>query len=460
MMNLLVRRKCCCAGAPVKQWTASVCTSGSCVRTCAGSIATCIPTITFCDSYRQTIGLPDALDPTKCYIMVLGGCLYVVNDFTYVSTCDSTPTSTRNIGTLYGTYDKPVGLGCDTLCASLQSIHTYGPEVWIGGIACGTDIVLTYPWTNARCSNVGGEECSATPFDPCPKTVGTIATTHNLGSFPVGFAWPPTQCSPEIANCVDCIYQNSNPQSNSWYFNEQISSNYCGSSNPFGICVTPSCSLSEQFNSSIQSTDPSLWTYSVGFSITRSCAYPFGDGTGWVSGGPDSNYITIDNCLFGLNTGCRSSTLATKINDVLGQASQVGSTTFTATGTNAWIGQACNAIPGADCDSCLSSPYSWSGPYYTNSGRTATWYAAPILTYIFNSTLSARNFSRNGSDGCGCTGSDFGGIIGYYVSTNQTSGIISGPVIEYGSSLTGASFAMTDDPGASNPPCCPAPTMS
>lgn len=458
MMNMLLRRKCCCATLPVKQWTATACTANSCVQTCAGGLATCITTITFCDAYRKTIGLPDALDPTKCYIMVLGGCLYVVNNFTYVASCSDTPTSTRNIGTFYGVYDKPVGLGCDTLCPSLQSIHTYGPETWIGGIACGTDIVLTYAWTNARCSNAGGEECSATPFDPCPKTVGSISTTHNLGSFPVGFAWSPTACSPDIANCVDCIYQNSNPQSNVWFFNDQIASNYCGTLS--NSCDAPSCSVSEYFVGNIAYTDPTLWTYSVGFEITRSCVYPIGDGTGWVAGGPDTNYITIDNCLFGLDTGCRSSVLATKINDVLGQASQVGSTTFDAKGTNAWIGQACRVLSGSKCDSCLSNPYAWDGPYYSNSGRTATWYAAPILTYIFNSYLIGRNFSYNFPEGCGCTGSSYGGIAGSYVSTNQASGIISGPMIQYGTPLTGASFAMTDDPGASNPPCCPAPSMT
>lgn len=467
MMNMLLRRKCCCATLPVKQWTASVCTSGSCVFTCAGAVATCIPTITFCDSYRQTIGLPDALDPTKCYIMVLGGCLYVVNGFTYVSSCNDTPTSTRNIGTLYGVYDKPTG-NCDTLCPDIQNLGYYfGPDTWTGGINCGTNITLTYAWTNAYCKGTVDDPCNPVYPDACVKKVGTITSQWNLGEFPISFYGVPTQCTPDQAPCTDCTTYNPVTAPSSMNYSNQIAApNNCNLLFPTDPCGSnPSCTVTGAFSCTIQQIAPEYRTYSFAFSITRSCTYPFGDGSGWVQDGfgnvwNGGDRIQIDGCIFRLDgPGCKSSTLANKINSVLGQASQTGSATFSASGNNSWIGSACPTIPATTCSNCIDGPYSWDGPYYSNGNKTATWYAAPQYTYTFLSILQTYNssFNRPGY-GCQCTGSPYGSNAGQYMSTNFYD--VFGPAIEYGVSLSGTSFSMIDVPGASNAPCCPPPSMS
>jgi len=468
MMNMLVRKKCCCAGK-VKQWTANVCTvSGSCVFTCAGAVATCIPVITFCDSYRETIGLPEALDPLKCYIMSLGGCLYVVGDFTFVSSCDETPTSTRNIGTLEGIYDKPVGQGCDTLCPDIQNVgYNFGPDEWIGGIACGSDITLTYVWTDAFCKGGIDDPCNPEFPDPCVKKIGTITTQWNLGQFPSTFFGVPTQCTPDQAPCTDCVTFNPVSAPLSMRYNNQIAApNNCNLLFPTDPCgPNPSCSVRGTFSCSIQQIAPENRTSSFAFSITRSCTYPFGDGTGWAQDGAGNawnggNTLQIDGCIFRLEgPGCKSSTLASKINDVLGQASQDGSTTFAAVGNNSWIGSACPTIPPTTCSNCIDGPYLWDGPFYSSGGLIATWFAAPQFTYTFLSSLSTSNLSFNDPvNGCRCTGGAFGNTGGAYMSTNFFDG--TGPAIEYAVSLSGNSFSMIDELGASNPPCCPAPNMS
>jgi hypothetical protein len=250
------------------------------------------------------------------------------------------------------------------------------------------------------------------------------------------------------------------------YSNQIAAPNNCNLVFPTDPCgFTPSCTVRGELSCTIQQIAPEYRTYSFAFSITRSCAYPVGDGTGWVGDGfgnawSGGDRIQVDGCIFRLDgPGCKSSTLANKINSVLGQASQTGSTTFAASGNNTWIGSACPTIPTTTCSNCIDGPYLWDGPYYSSGGTIATWYAAPQYTYTFLSNLQTYNYSFNRpSYGCQCTGSYSGNNFGQYMSTNFYDSF--GPAIEYGVSLSGTSFSMTDVPGASNPACCPPPSMS
>lgn len=479
MINTVLRRKCCCT-PKVKEWTATVC-SNSCVVTCSGTGSTCIPTITFCDSYRQSIGLPDALDPRYCYIMILGGCLYTVNEPTYVVSCDATPTSTRNIGSLYGVFDQPEDGGCDVICTEIKdSDYLVGPDTWTGGFACGANITLTYEWPDAYCrretfpGTVNGS-CTPTCVDPCVKKIGTIVSSWDLGQFPDKWFSEPVQCSSLPGYCVNC--GGYNPLGYTFWQgrlqNHQISSNYCPNLKQ-DVCNTPACEVFDDFSCSVSPVPTQYRTYTQAFTITRSCVYPYGDGTGWIDLGPGTNIIGIDGCVFRIQApGCRASTLASAINNALGQAAQVGTTTFVSTGTNAWIGQACisQSCVGSSClgsGGSFTNPYLWDGPYYSNSGRTATWYAAPWLTYVMSSSLTSTSFVYNDSEQgciCGpgdgnpyCSGTTPGSTFGNYVSSNLVTP--PGKLIEYGVSFAGSDFTMVDDPSVSNQPCCPPPSIA
>ena len=471
MMSMVLPRTCCC-GPKVRQWTASLC-SNACVVTCSGTGAICIPEITFCDSYRESIGLPKALDTEKCYIMILGGCLFVVNDPTYVSSCNDTPTSTRNIGILYGVFDQPEDGGCDEICTGIKDDDfLVGPDVWTGGFACGTPLTLTYQWPDAYCRDetfTTNGSCSPICIDPCVKKIGTIVSAWSLGQFPDQWYSNPVQCSLTSIACTSCggYLPSGYPFGSGRPQNHQIGSNLCPN---IPLCTLAACNVNDSFTCFVQPVASEFRVYEQALTITRSCVYPIGDGTGWIDLGPGSNVLGIDTCVFrNLEPGCKASTLATAINNALGQASQVGSTTFVAVGTDAWIGNACVYPACAVSSACLpSSPYLWDGPYYSNSGKTATWYAAPWLTYQMASNLVSSSFIRNFSDsGCSCGGGDgsidcFGiqyqSTDGYYVSNNYPDN--SGPVIEYGVTFNAATFTMIDNPIISNQPCCPPPGIS
>lgn len=477
MMGAVIRRQCCCT-PKVKQWTASLC-SNSCIVTCSGTGSLCIPEITFCDSYRESIGLPDALDSEKCYIMILGGCLFVVNDFTYVASCNPTPTSTRNIGTLYGVFDKPESGDCDQICTDIKDdAYLVGPDVWTGGFACGTNLTLTYQWPDAYCRRetfTTNGSCSPICVDPCVKKIGTIVSAWSLGQFADQWYSQPVPCSLLTPSCTNCggYLPSGYPFGAGRKQNHQIGSNFCPNV-PANNCNSPACNVNDDFNCYVQPVATEYRTYVEALTITRSCVYPIGDGTGWIDEGPGSDTLGIDSCVFrNLYPGCKASTLATAINSALGQASQVGSTTFVATGTNAWIGSACilQSCIGTACINISGqggNPYLWDGPYYSNSGKTATWYAAPWLTYVMTSGLTSTSFIRNFSDsGCSCGGGD-GSIDCFGIQTGSTSGIyqsnnaatLSGPFIEYGVSFSASTFTMVDNPIGNNQPCCPPPTIS
>lgn len=454
MNQVLLANSCCCGGALVPLWSASTCFATSCIKKCDDvSVVTCPSGITFCDQYREDIGLPPKLDPNLCYIMSYGGCLYVVNPPTYVASCSSTPTATHNVGHLYQVIDKPALGTCLTACAALSSAHTWGPEEWVGGFACGSTVTFTYNWSSVYCKY---DPCTPDPYG-CNKAIGTIATTFRLDQWPTTFMATSSTCNTKTKFCESCTTFNASGE----YFNcgiygDQIANNYCSTWIPpepcGGLGANISCDVRGCATIYLD-INPSP-TYSVALTVTRSCSAVDGS---WISGTPEE--LIIHGCLFRVDPyGGRSILLASKINDVLGQAAEVGAVTVTATGSDAWVGPVAYKTlpPTLPCETAIYQPYQWDGPYFSPDFKTATWYAAPVLEYRCTSSLSGSNFSYYWPDvsDCTCTGSNFGGAGAQFASLNAIP-------LYYGSSASGSSFTMDFDPAYPPPDACyTVPTVS
>lgn len=459
-MSLILSYKCCCDNTLVKVWSAAKCsTSAPCTYDCIGEIGTCAGGITFCDEYRDSIGLPKALDPDYCYFMVAGGCYYLVSGFTFEASCSSTPTLTHNIGSFDSVVLKDPLLGCEDLCPNLlDSIKYWGPEIWTGGFTCNSTLTVAFSLTGVYATG-----CS--PFDSCSVSIGSFSSAWHIGTWPT-FIREVTECQPDQFTCEECLYTGPQPDPGQLYssISDQLggSTNQCNPDSgvddpcftlsPTGPKATGFISLAANLYGASQDD----LIYTVGFTITRSCAYTLGDGTGWVSFG-DGMYVTIDNCVFAGIIGGTSEALATKINDVLGSSTDPGATTFVATGSsNAWIGQACVNLDFTSCPACLFDVTSWDGPTYSNGNKTATFYVAYKYKVGLQVSLSAFNYFGEADAGCYCTGSPFGQIFSAFISDPD-----SDPTFEKISVISGSDFTMIKDPGYSDDfPCVTVPTVT
>ena len=460
-MSALLAYKCCCSGTLVKVWSAAKCsTSVPCAYTCAGSTGTCAGGITFCDEYRDSIGLPKALDPDYCYFMVAGGCYYLVSGFTFAASCNSTPTLTHNIGSLDSIVLKDPALPCTTLCPNVLDTNYYwGPEVWVGGFTCASTLNASFSW-------IGIYTTGCTAFDSCTTQIGNVSAAFHIGTWPT-FIRDITQCQPDQFDCESCLYIGKQPDPGQLGsdISDQLApgSNYCSVDNPiddpcFTLTKTGPKARGQVFlAASLYGALEEDLVYTVGFTITRSCAYPFGDGTGWVTFS-DGMLVTVDNCTFVGNIGGSSQALATRINDVLGSSTDAAATTFVATGSSsAWIGQACVNLDFTSCPACLFNVTNWSGPTYSNGNKTATFFVVYIYKVSLSVSLSAQNYVFFGpSGGCECTGNDFGQIFSFFISDPDTD-----PLFEQGNIISGNEFVMIKDPAFSDDfPCTTPPTIS
>lgn len=426
---------------------------------CDGDAGTCAGGITFCDDYRDSIGLPKALDPDFCYFMIAGGCYYLVSGFTFAASCSGTPTLTHNIGTLDRIVAKSPGIPCTSECPNLTDLNYYwGPEAWTGGFTCASTLNAAFDWTGIYATG-----CTA--YDTCSVLVGTFSSAWHIGTWPT-FIREITECQPDQFTCEECVY--TGPQPDPGQLWSDASNQLGGSTNqcnpdsgvddpcyiltPTGPKIRGFVSLSANLYGALEEE----LVYTVGFTITRSCDYPFGDGTGWVSFS-DGMYVTVDGCTFIGIIGGSSAALAAKINDVLGSSTSATATTFVATGNaDAWIGQACVNLDFTSCPACLFNVTSWGPPIYSNGNKTATFYVAYIYKVRLQIEANVQNYSGEADVGCYCTGQAFGQIFSAFISDPDTD-----PFFEHATVISGSDFTMIKDPAYSDDfPCTTPPTVT
>jgi hypothetical protein len=295
--------------------------------------------------------------------------------------------------------------------------------------------------------------------------VGTFSAAFHIGTWPT-FIREITVCQPDQFSCEECFYTGPQPDPGQLWSDasDQLggSTNQCnpdsGVDDPCftltftGPKIRGFVSLSTELYGALEED----LVYTVGFTITRSCAYPFGDGTGWVNFN-DGMYVTVDGCTFVGIVGGSSEALATKINDVLGSSTDAAATTFVATGSSsAWIGQACVNLDFTSCPACLFNVTSWSGPTYSNGNKTATFYVAYIYKVRLSVIANVQNYFGEADVGCYCTGSAFGQIFSYFISDPDTD-----PLFEHSSVISGSDFTMIKDPAYFDDfPCTTPPTVT
>lgn len=450
-----MQAKCCCGGAEDKIWSASKCSTTSCQNDpCTSCTPTCPDTVTFCDAHRETIGMPPPpLDEGLCYLVALGGCLYVVTGYT-TGSCSPTPTLTHNSVAFYGTAVKPPPPStCLGLCGAIAGMHKVPFEAFTGGLSCKSIFVATANWSEVCCTGCCDEVVS--PNDQCVRQLGGMQFEWKMGVWPSGLRSVPTKCDPDLRDCVQCVEIDPTGVTSSTYdASDQVVDNWCNGSDPTANpCNDPSinsfgasCRVYATAQLSvIAATSPPAAVASL--TITRSCDCGSG---GWISGSPSS--LVIEGCTFYADDcGTTAAALAAKINAVLGAPSAECLATYSASGTDAMIGAACLKCPAETCSECMGETYAWTGPYYTNGGCTATYYAQPVTAYQLTLTVLTNNFSfynQNVGD-CRCTGSSLGGFSAVYQSNEI--------LIENGVAVSPSEFTLTQ---ISGPSCCTEPVIS
>jgi len=423
---LSLHRAACCCGGTDKIWSASRCTSEGCMNDpCTECEPSCPTTVTFCDAYRDSIGLPPALDAAKCYIVSLGGCLYVVTGFTS-GACSPTPTLTHNSVSFYGIYTAPTPpLSCLDLCAPLVGTHLVEFVAFDGGVPCGTQFNVTVDMNGVYCNGECAGDPPGSPFNPCTREIQTKTFEWSLDSWPTILVSSQTKCDTASRQCADCVeIDPAGTLPNTYVANEQVIDNYCNDLSPVpdpcedpSIPFGPACTLNANLALDIVfPAEPPAAV--VALTITRSCDCGTG---GWISGSPDSG-LYIEGCYFYPDTcGTTAQAFAEKINSVLGKQSATCLATYSATGTCAPIGIAHQVCPAEICNGQLTTsipPYSWTGPFYSAGYCTATYYAQPIMAYKLVLTISAYNFTffNVDNDQCQCTGSALGGFVAIFES--------------------------------------------
>ena len=423
---LSLHRAACCCGGTDKIWSASRCSTNGCQNDpCTECTPSCPATVTFCDAYRATIGLPPALDPTKCYIVSLGGCLFVVTGFT-VGACSPTPTLTHNSASFYGIYAAPTPpQTCLGLCSPLVGSHLVEFVPFDGGIPCGTDFTVTVDLNGVYCNGECADDPPGAPFNICTRELGTKTFQWSLDAWPSILVSYQTKCDTAARQCAECVEVDpSGTLPNTYVANDQVVDNYCNDLSPVPdpcedllIPFGPACTL--YGNLTLDIVFPASPPAAVpALTITRSCDCGTG---GWISGSPDSG-LYIEGCYFYPDPcGTTAEAFAEKINAVLGKQSATCLATYSATGTCAHIGIAQHVCPPESCDGQLTTsigPYSWSGPFYSSGYCTATYYAQPIMAYKLTFAISALNFTFFNTDNnqCQCTGSNLGGFTAVFES--------------------------------------------
>jgi hypothetical protein len=446
--------KCCCGGSD-KIWSASRCFTNSCQNDpCTTCSPTCPPTVTFCDAYRASIGLPPALDPAFCYFVVVGGCIYVVTGFT-TGTCSPTPTLTHNSAALYGIYPAPAIGGCSGLCGEVAgSGHTVAFEPFDGGIPCGTPFTVTANWSGVYCNG----ECDP-PISRCIKEINTVVFEWKLDAWPTTAVSLQTKCDDASRQCAECVeIDPSGSLPNQYNASDQIGDNYCNELFPtadpcddVGIDFGPGCTLYATLGIGVVSL-PSPPPAVAALTITRSCDC---GGGGWISGTPESG-IVIEGCYFAPDPcGTTVEAFADKINAVLGKQSATCLATYTATATAcAHVGYGQLECPATNCSGVLDftggPPYVWSGPVFSGGYCTATYYAQAVLGYELTLGITSFNYTRlDPDDVCRCLGSLSLGISATYVSN-----IVA---IQCNQSVVASDFTFTQTSG---PACCTVPTIA
>lgn len=447
--------KCCCGGTD-KIWSASRCTETGCMNDpCEECTPECPPFLTFCDAYRNSIGLPPALDSAKCYIVSLGGCLYVVTGFTG-GICSSTPTLTHNSASFYGIYPAPTPPGtCLGFCSTLSGSHLVEFEPFDGGIPCGTTFSVTANWSGVYCNG----ECASDPGAPinqCTRELGTLTFDWRLDAWPGVLVSSITKCDEASRQCATCVeIDPSGTLPTQYNASQQIVDNYCNDLDPtpdpcesISIPFGPACTVYATL-SLLTVYPPSPPAATIALTITRSC----GCGTGsWIYGTPDSG-IYIEGCLFYPDScGTTATAFAEKINAVLGKRSDACLATYSANGTCAHVGAAQISCPTDACNGQINpGPYAWTGPFFSSGYCTATYYAQPVLAYKLSLTIATNNFTffRTENNRCECTGSALGGLTAIYES-NEVG-------IECKETVSTSDFTLTK---ISGPTCCTVPTIA
>jgi hypothetical protein len=445
--------KCCCGGTD-KIWSAARCAETSCQNDpCTACSPTCPATVTFCDAYRASIGLPPALDPGFCYLVALGGCLYVVTGFT-VGACSPVPTLTHNSASLYGIFPAPPKGTCLDFCGSIEGVHNVEFEPFDGGMPCGTPITVTANWGGVYCTG----DCDPPP-NRCIKELGNLMFEWKLDSWPSIAVSLQTKCDTVSRQCAECVEVDPAGSLPAQYnANDQISDNYCNELNPTAdpcddpsIAFGPGCTAYATLTVSIVSASSPPAAFPA-LTITRSCDCGLG---GWVSGSPDFGLV-IEGCSFVPDPcGTTVEAFAAKINAVLGNKSAACLASYTATtGDCAHIGYGQLECPATACSGSLDitggPPYVWTGPVYSNGYCTATYYAQPVLAYKLTLTVQTFNFTRLDPDQvCRCTGSQQGGMFAQYESNEV--------LIECQQTVSPSMFTLTQ---ISGPACATPPTVA
>lgn len=451
--------KCCCGGAD-KIWSASRCTESGCMNDpCEKCTPECPPFLTFCDAYRDSIGLPPALDPAKCYIVTLGGCLYVVTGFT-VGACSPTPTLTHNSAAFYGVYPAPTPPAtCLGFCAGLSGVHMVEFQPFDGGIPCGTTFTVTANWSGVYCNGECFDDPPGAPFNQCARELQTLTFDWKLDAWPAILVSSQTKCDTASRQCADCVEVDpAGTLPNEFNASEQVIDNYCNDLDPtpdpcdsISVPFGPACTV--YANLALLTVYPaSPPAATIALTITRSCDCGTGD---WISGNPESG-IYIEGCFFYADPcGTTAAAFAEKINAVLGKQSDTCFATYSATGTCAHVGVAQVVCPADNCNGQLittgSGPYAWSGPFYSGGYCTATYYAQPILAYKLSLQIATYNYTffRVANNRCECTGSNLGGLGAIYESNEVT--------IECNTPVSATDFTLTQTSG---PACCTVPTIA
>lgn len=446
--------KCCCEGASDIIWQGARCSLTSCQsQPCGDCNQTCPAGITFCDKYRAQMGFPGAIAPGTCWIVVLGGCKYVVTGFT-LGTCNPTPTPTHNSVSPLGVY---AGTNCQSICSSIGGTYETEFVPFTGGMACGTSLTATFGWFGFWCNG----SCDP-PFGndgQCIKQLSSFSLSFELSAWPNGITSQFTKCDQEPRKCSNCSEINPGATGGATFnASDQIPNNYCNdtdptpnpcndSSLPYGSScnVIGSLSLNAIYN-------PNPPAAKLALTITRSC----GCNTNWIAGDV-LNGLQIDGCLFVPHPcGTDNNALAQKINEVLGGLATPCSASYTATaGECAHIGLGRQICPTNDCNGPLTDvvePYVWLGPYMSSDNCTAEFYAYPQLAYQVSCGVFGSNFSRfnNNVGYCQCTGSPFG-----QWAVNYETDVVP---IECNSTVSPGMMTFQSNPLA--PPCCPPPVLS
>ena len=461
----------------------------------------CPGPITFCDSYRELMGMPGVLEPDKCYFWQYGGCRYLVAGSQMVA-CDPTPGPTHNVGTYGGYKDRaPEDNDCGAACLDGPDTYFVPCDSWVPACKCGDRKTITFDAGGNKCC---GCDCDPDgPVYPCSKFLPSATLEFVLQSFPSGWTMQGTTCTAVPQDCVECKFIANNPPVGLVRFNALVGGNYCDDNCPHSDpCLTDpnpfcpgeggygiSCGVSGTgiiYLDTMPFTPAVEATFELGFQITRSCDPLYDVNVSpWVQGGPyvGSPGLAVSDC-FG-EPGCEPceffarqvpGTSARKFASTINRLLSDGATdcvTYVAWGRqDAWIGGSAACIlenPESDdpdpmvsclpsqnaCHSCVPEPHVWIGPFFTNGGRTASWYFRPQYWWRAQASYGGLNFSRYSSEyqRCRCTGSNSGGIGGDWITQWIDPPVA--PAFKYGGDCPGLTPFVP-----MNPTCLPNPTIT